>query len=192
MDGQKTGQTAQIYIDLTALGMPVLGPIEYEVLAKEPVSYVIEKAVFGQSFETYGAAKETFGFSGTHRGTLDIGYYLASIDVRSTQGLQTLTGEYWTDYGGRGVGVVPVEMPVKYVAEMFCDRLAASRVYRGSEFRQADPWEFFQHTKQHAKLHDNTRDLLEDMLVKLRDEGEDAAFAYIRREILSWEGARRC
>ena len=100
--------------------------------------------------------------------------------------------EYWTDYGGRGVGVVPVEMPVKYVAEMFCDRLAASRVYRGSEFRQADPWEFFQHTKQHAKLHDNTRDLLEDMLAKLKDEGEDAAFAYIRREILSGEGARRC
>jgi len=99
MEGQKTGQTAQIYIDLTVLGMPVLGPIEYEVLAKEPVSYVIEKAVFGQSFEIYGAAKETFGFSGTHRGTLDIGYYLASIDVRSIQGLQTLTGEYWTDYG---------------------------------------------------------------------------------------------
>lgn len=98
MEGQKKG-TAQIYIDLTVLGMPVLRPIEYEVLAFEPVSYVVEKAVFGKSFDTWGAAKETFGFSGASRGTLDIGYYLASIDVRSTQGLQTLTGERWDMYG---------------------------------------------------------------------------------------------
>ena len=38
--------------------------------------------------------------------------------------------EYWTDYGLKGEGVVGVEMPKKYVAEMFCDRLAASKVYR--------------------------------------------------------------
>lgn len=97
MEGQKKG-TAQIYIDLTVLGMPVLGPKEYDVLHFEPISYVIEKAVFGKSFDTWGTAKETFDFSGTSRGTLD-DYYLASIDVRSTQGLQTLTGERWDMYG---------------------------------------------------------------------------------------------
>ena len=38
--------------------------------------------------------------------------------------------EYWTDYGVSGEGIIGVEMPKKYVAEMFCDRLAASKVYR--------------------------------------------------------------
>ena len=92
--------------------------------------------------------------------------------------------EYWTDYGGHGEGIVGVEMPKKYVAEMFCDRLAASRVYRGDQFQPEDPWKFFQRSRTHTILNDKTADLLESMLVKLKDEGEDAAFAYIRHDIL--------
>ena len=67
---------------------------------------------------------------------------------------------------------------------MFCDRLAASRVYRGKEFRPEDPWKFFQRSKEHTILNDNTAQLLESMLVKLKDEGEDAAVAYVRHDIL--------
>ena len=96
--------------------------------------------------------------------------------------------EYWTDYGQKpdgSFGVVGVEMPVKYVAEMFCDRYAASRIYRGKAFNNADPWEFFQHSKTHTILNQKTADLLESMLVKLRDEGENAAFSYIRNDILN-------
>ena len=95
--------------------------------------------------------------------------------------------EFWTDYGQKSdgtTGIVGVEMPVHYVAEMFCDRLAASRVYRGKEFRPEDPWKFFQRSRTHTILNDKTADLLESMLVKLKDEGEDAAFAYIRHDIL--------
>ena len=33
--------------------------------------------------------------------------------------------EYWTDYNPVSKLVEPVEMPVNYVAEMFCDRVAA-------------------------------------------------------------------
>ena len=40
--------------------------------------------------------------------------------------------EYWIDYSTRDVpgGIAPVEMPVKYVAEMLMDRIARSKVYR--------------------------------------------------------------
>ena len=93
--------------------------------------------------------------------------------------------EYWTDYGINGEGIVGVEMPAKYVAEMFCDRLAASRVYRGSAFTLEDPYRFFLRGKdRRLLLHPATSALLETLLLKLRDEGEDAAFAYIRRELL--------
>ena len=76
-------------------------------------------------------------------------------------------------------------MPKKYVAEMFCDRLAASKVYRGKDFRQGDPYDFFLYGKQKRLLmHPATSALLEKILLVLRDEGEDAAFDYVRREVL--------
>ena len=93
--------------------------------------------------------------------------------------------EYWTDYSIRGEGIIGVEMPKKYVAEMFCDRLAASRVYRGKDFQLADPYLVFQRSmKKRLLIAPETAALLETMLLKLRDEGEDAAFAYIRHEVL--------
>ena len=93
--------------------------------------------------------------------------------------------EFWTDYSMDGSGIAGVEMPKKYVAEMFCDRLAASRVYRGDDFSPGDPYEFFRHGKgRRLLLHPATEALLEVLLTKLRDEGEDAVFAYIRRELL--------
>lgn len=93
--------------------------------------------------------------------------------------------EYWTDYSPTGEGIVGVEMPRKYVAEMFCDRLAASKVYRGKDFNPGDPYQFYLRGKDRRLLiHPATAALLETMLLKLRDEGEDAAFAYIRQEIL--------
>jgi hypothetical protein len=93
--------------------------------------------------------------------------------------------EFWTDYGVHGEGIIPIEMPKKYVAEMFCDRLAASRVYRGEKFSPGDPYEFFRKGKdRQLLLHPATASLLETMLLKLRDEGEDAAFDYVRHEVL--------
>ena len=96
--------------------------------------------------------------------------------------------EYWIDYC-RGEDGTPFiggcKMPVKYVAEMFCDRLAASKVYRGKDFNPGDPYQFYLRGKDRRLLiHPATAALLETMLLKLRDEGEDAAFAYIRQEIL--------
>lgn len=93
--------------------------------------------------------------------------------------------EYWTDYGVNGEGIIGVEMPKKYVAEMFCDRLAASKVYRGQDFQPGDPYQFFQYGKKKRLLmHPATSELLETILIVLRDQGEDAAFDYVRREVL--------
>ena len=93
--------------------------------------------------------------------------------------------EYWIDYlpgtNGRMGGN---EMPVKYVAEMLCDRLAASRVYLKDRYTDASAWEYYSRGKAHYLLHPNSRALLERMLLLVRDRGEKEAFAVIRREIL--------
>ena len=91
--------------------------------------------------------------------------------------------EFWTDYGMGGI--TGIEMPRKYVAEMFCDRLAASKTYRGKDFDPGDPYKFFLYDKgRQLLLHPATSDLLETILLTLRDEGEDAAFAYVKHEVL--------
>ena len=91
--------------------------------------------------------------------------------------------EFWTDYGQGGI--VGIEMPKKYVAEMFCDRLAASKVYRGKDFDPGDPYKFFLRGKgRQLLIHPATSDLLEKILLKLRDEGEDATFAFVRHDVL--------
>ena len=93
--------------------------------------------------------------------------------------------EYWTDYDPKGNGIVGVEMPPQFVAEMFCDRVAACKVYRGKQYTQADPYEYFLlGQKKYLMMHPATAALLGEMLLILKEQGEDAAFRHIRKEIL--------
>ena len=94
--------------------------------------------------------------------------------------------EYWTDYRVQPDGAVTyggVPMPMRYVAEMFCDRIAASRVYQGEKYTDASPYEFFIRSKTRIPIHPETGAEIEEMLRVLKDEGEDAAFAYVRRRL---------
>ena len=101
--GQVKG-TAQIYIDMTVIGLGVSGPVEYEILNEEPISYVVAKAVWGyDAGSVFGTAKESFGWApGRYSGTLDIGFYLRSLSDGSdmTGRAQALSGFGWSDLGG--------------------------------------------------------------------------------------------
>ncbi len=93
--------------------------------------------------------------------------------------------EYWIDYDpAQGGTVAGMKMPDRYVAEMICDRIAASKNYMGSGYTDAHPWQYYEHGKDHYVLHPDTRQKLETSLQILRDEGEDACFAYIRTVLL--------
>lgn len=95
--GQKTG-TATIQVDMTVLGLGIVDSVRYEVLADEPISYSIVKAVFGMDLgEPYGAAKDTMGWKGRYTGTLDEGFYLKSLTPGVTG--KGLNGSTWSQYG---------------------------------------------------------------------------------------------
>ena len=74
--------------------------------------------------------------------------------------------------------------PPRYVAEMVCDRIAASKNYKGDKYTDAAAWEYYDRSRDHYILHPETRKELENCLLILRDEGEDACFRYIRTELL--------
>ena len=94
--------------------------------------------------------------------------------------------EYWIDYvrypdGSFGFG--GNKMPLRYVAEMFCDRVAASKIYLGKDYTDASPLKYYTDSKDRILIHPETGAEIEGMLRVLRDEGEDAAFAYVRRRL---------
>ncbi len=88
--------------------------------------------------------------------------------------------EYWMDYNPVSKRVEPVKMPLRYVAEMFCDRVAASKIYRKDTYTDGDPLAYFMGGKERRVIHPETSDLLEGWLRLLAEEGETAAFAHIR------------
>ena len=94
--------------------------------------------------------------------------------------------EYWTDYNPKkekGV-LLPIKMPTKYIVEMFMDRIAACKVYRGRSYTDIAPLEYYNHSKSHLIMHPDSAKLLEHLLQLLAKEGEKKTFQYIKREIL--------
>ena len=94
--------------------------------------------------------------------------------------------EYWIDYCVAGDGSVRMDgcrMPMRYVAEMFCDRIAASRVYLKEAYSDASPYDYYMRSKNAILIHPETSGEIEKMLLILKEEGEDAAFRYVIRRL---------
>lgn len=87
--------------------------------------------------------------------------------------------EYWTDYSMQTGKLEPVKMPLRYVAEMFCDRVAASKIYNGEDYKDSDPLEYFERAKQRRMIHPETSALLECLLSMLAEKGEERTFDYL-------------
>ncbi len=91
--------------------------------------------------------------------------------------------EYWTDVNPATKRVEPVPMPINYVAEMFCDRVAASKTYKGKEYKNTHPLEYFRNGEAHRVIHPETSKLLESWLVVLAEQGEEAVFPLIKKAV---------
>lgn len=89
--------------------------------------------------------------------------------------------EYWTDYSVEARGYVSVPMPRRYLAEMICDRIAASKIYRGAAYTDAAPLDYLLRGTLRDHMHPDTQATLVRFLTQLREEGEDAMFAALRR-----------
>lgn len=93
--------------------------------------------------------------------------------------------EYWIDYGNNpGDGLQGMKMPVKYVVEMFIDRMAASKNYLKDQYTDGSALEYYNRGKEHYLLHPDTRALLEKLLNMLAEQGEEKTLKYIKCNVL--------
>lgn len=97
--------------------------------------------------------------------------------------------EYWIDYSlDPKEGMVGLKMPRRYLVEMVCDRISASRTYKKEAYTDSDPLDYFLHSKEHYMIHPQTARELQHLLTMLKDKGEDATFHYIRKKVLrNWK-----
>jgi hypothetical protein len=89
--------------------------------------------------------------------------------------------EYWNDYNMTTHKSEPVKMPLRYVIEMFCDRVAAGKTYLGDKYTQNSPLLYFEKGSDTRRMDPETSALLEKLLTMLSTQGEDKTFAYIRK-----------
>ena len=100
--------------------------------------------------------------------------------------------EYWIDYGvSRGEdgreehrGICGMKMPIRYVVEMYVDRMSASNNYRKDEYTDRCPLDYYLHGMKYYILHEDTQALLELLLYMLAAKGQEHVKGFIRNELL--------
>lgn len=88
--------------------------------------------------------------------------------------------EYWSDVNPVSKRYEPVEMPRKYLIEMFCDRVAASKIYKGKDYTDDAALIYFERAKHKRVIHQKTSDELEFLLRMLAEKGEREVFFHIK------------
>ena len=96
--------------------------------------------------------------------------------------------EYWCDYDPVTRLMTPVKMPLRFVIEMFCDRVAASKIYNGVNYTDDMPLAYFMKGKATRSIHPETSQFLERLLRMLSRRGEDYTFAWIRWYLRGHQG----
>ena len=89
--------------------------------------------------------------------------------------------EYWFDANEKGI-YVPIKMPIKYLKEMFADRVAASKVYKGKDYSEDYPLEYLLTHRGKEMLHPESFEKLKEWLTLLKDKGEKETCKIIRKE----------
>ncbi len=101
--------------------------------------------------------------------------------------------EYWLDYGvpdkegpnkGKRKGICGMKMPMKYVVEMYVDRVAASKNYQKENYRDDSALLYYQGGKAGTLLHEDTKALLELLLHMLAKRGEAVTNRFIKKKLL--------
>ncbi|MDI9519176.1 MAG: DUF5662 family protein [Erysipelotrichaceae bacterium] len=89
--------------------------------------------------------------------------------------------EYWYDFTKDGYG--PIEMPIQYVCEMICDRIAASRIYLKDNYKNDSAYEYFITRLNNTPMHKNTELMTKTFLGYIKDYGEEEGLKMIKEEL---------
>ena len=89
--------------------------------------------------------------------------------------------EFWYDYEMATKKLVPMDMPDRYIKEMFCDRVAASKTYNKLNYTQESPLLYLTRSSAREKMTEKTYKKLLFLLKMLAEKGEKETLSFMRR-----------
>ena len=95
--------------------------------------------------------------------------------------------EYWLDIVNGGPS--PIYMPINYLAEMICDRIAASKIYLKDKYTDAAPLEYFTTHQNENPFSIDSKAELWNWLIRLREHGEEETCKQLRECVKKAKGA---
>ena len=89
--------------------------------------------------------------------------------------------EYWTEINLKGVPFTAFKMPLVYVKEMICDRISACKTYQKENYTDESALTYFINRGDARYMHEDTKDLVLDILTQFAMKGEKEGFSYLRK-----------
>lgn len=91
--------------------------------------------------------------------------------------------EYWTDYSVDSKSYGGIIMPLGYVVESICDRMAATRIYNGNNYDYQKVLSYFTNSLSVYPIHPCTKDKFLYFLAFLSQNGEKKCLDLMRMEL---------
>ncbi len=88
--------------------------------------------------------------------------------------------EYWTDINAFSKKYESVPVPDKYIIEMVCDRIAASKIYKGKDYTDSSAVEYLLRSHDKLNMHEETYEKLVYLLTFLKENGEKKLFNLLK------------
>lgn len=86
--------------------------------------------------------------------------------------------EYWIDRSGGDLTIL--EMPLNYLKESVCDRVAACMIYQKENYTDRSAYDYFMKTTDRIYMHPNNAEKMEYYLNLIKDLGIEKAFKIIK------------
>lgn len=86
--------------------------------------------------------------------------------------------EYWVDCGRDGI--YGSKVPVRYLAEMFCDRTAADMIYHPERKDTRGPLDYFMTHQHNYVMHQESKQLLREILEMYAEKGLDETVLFVK------------
>ncbi len=113
----------------------------------------------------------------------DIGYSLGWLHHK---GKNKHHYEYWLDKDYKNLINVCIDMPMNYMLESVCDKIAASKIYN-KNYTNSSPYEFFEKGKDKIFMGEENARRLRLLLEYLKDNGEEKALKYYKSLYKEWK-----
>ncbi len=91
--------------------------------------------------------------------------------------------EYWTDYPSNGGRYGAIDMPLKYLAESVCDRIAACEIYMGEAFRNDSALKYYEKSYPHYLITEDSDRLMRHYLRACAEHGKTYCFTLMKSDL---------